>query len=715
MNENISFKINFLKGLKDNSKSKYLVKTNKLGSDPLTKLFSSYEEIQCYGELNKMNYAKELYLKVSNIHQIFYDYNIIHHIKSPNQTLTELYFLAKLIEISKNKCQIDFSFNFSFIQEIYKKYESENESIRKLILSKIILELINNYNDLDILIIDEIKKEILAIENACKLNISKSIKLLKEICLNLDEKEIEIMGIEDLYVEIAYCLIKNDNKKCKEISKILNQMGLDSIDISKKIYEKYLKPLFDNYDYNNIKQYQIKEGRYLNKKIINFYYILFNYILKDSLYIYENQFLLQGRKTFINIIIKKRDNLRISSEIFSKKRKKLECLIKKFLDCDFYKEKADEYLNEMYSSKKEKKNIPKICYIKCNKVINNINYELFYPEDIKKLMNIQSNINSTKVSCQNFQRSNIKNSLDDFKEVNNEENLYSNLTTPLETYHNKLDNKDLNNNDKITCLKEITNDHLYFEENNSIQFIDYYLINKKWNKIKIFDESRKEIQINNYVIAFINNNFIDGKENELIFFNKSNDSIIRIINGYSFSLGLIGCDVINNEIIMCPCKKYTTGQKNGFLLASYKNKKILFKDTYNFKVYCICQLLNKVNKKSNYFLVSGFEGKAKLKLYKLIEVRNKDLDIDFLDEIFIDDSGFLINLRKPINSIKQSKVTGHLFFYLDKKVYIFSQPNLSKYLYMEEKRKIDSRFESYDIKGENENNYFYEHIYDDKL
>ena len=75
----------------------------------------------------------------------------------------------------------------------------------------------------------------------------------------------------------------------------------------------------------------------------------------------------------------------------------------------------------------------------------------------------------------------------------------------------------------------------------------------------------------------------------------------------------------------------------------------------------------------------------------------------------------MINLRKPINSIKQSKVTGHLFFYLDKKVYIFSQPNLSKYLYMEEKRKNDSRFESYDIKGENENNYFYEHIYDDKL
>ena len=159
----------------------------------------------------------------------------------------------------------------------------------------------------------------------------------------MDEKEIEIIEIEDLYAEIVYCLIKNDKKNCKEISKILNQMGLDSIDISKKIYEKYLKLLFENYNDNNIKQYQIKEGRFLNKKIINFYYILFNYILKDSLYIYENQFLFQGRKTFINIIIKKKDNLRISSEIFSKKRKKLECLIKYFLDCDFYKIKADEY------------------------------------------------------------------------------------------------------------------------------------------------------------------------------------------------------------------------------------------------------------------------------------------------------------------------------------------------------------------------------------
>ena len=62
----------------------------------------------------------------------------------------------------------------------------------------------------------------------------------------------------------------------------------------------------------------------------------------------------------------------------------------------------------MYNSKKEKKNIPKICYSKCNKVINNIKYDYFYPEDIKKYMNIQVNINSTKVSSQIFSKKQYK-------------------------------------------------------------------------------------------------------------------------------------------------------------------------------------------------------------------------------------------------------------------------------------------------------------------
>ena len=171
---------------------------------------------------------------------------------------------------------------------------------------------------------------------------------------------------------------------------------------------------------------------------------------------------------------------------------------------------------------------------------------------------------------------------------------------------------------------------------------------------------------------------------------------------------------MDKEIVIYPCKQYKEGQKNGFFLASYKNDRILFKETGNFKVHCICPLLNEEHKETNYFLVSGFEGKAKLKLYKLIYGKNNGLDIEFLDEIFIQENGYLIDFKKPINSIKQAKISGHLFFYWDKKIYIFSQPYLSKYSFMEENRKLDYLPEAFDIQRESDNHDFYDKIYDEE-
>ena len=151
--------------------------------------------------------------------------------------------------------------------------------------------MIDNYKNLDIKdIIDE--EEIENIVNKNRLYISENINYLSQIGLNYNEKDIEKIDIEDLYVEIVYSLIKSENKKYRELSKIFNQMDLGSIDISKKIYEKYLEKLFNNSNDNKLEQYAIKEDRFINLKRINFYYILFNYILKYSYYIYQNQFLL---------------------------------------------------------------------------------------------------------------------------------------------------------------------------------------------------------------------------------------------------------------------------------------------------------------------------------------------------------------------------------------------------------------------------------------
>ena len=327
----IPFKLRFVNDLK--TKSKYLVKPNKLKNDPLQEIISDYKEVEKYRELNETNFFKESFLNISNIQKILHIEDKIIYVEFKNQTLTELYYLTKLI--CKNISSIDFSFTFDFIKKIHNININENKAFRKIILSKIILELIDNYKNLDIKdIIDE--EEIENIVNKNRLYISENINYLSQIGLNYNEKDIEKIDIEDLYVEIVYSLIKSDKMKYKELSKIFNQIDLGSIDISKKIYEKYLEKLFNNSNDNKLEQYAIKEDRFINLKRINFYYILFNYILKDSYYIYQNQFLLQARKTIINAIIKKKTKLNIASDISSKKSiNKIKSIIIKFLDCNY--------------------------------------------------------------------------------------------------------------------------------------------------------------------------------------------------------------------------------------------------------------------------------------------------------------------------------------------------------------------------------------------
>ena len=696
----IPFKLRFVNDLK--TKSKYLVKPNKLKNDPLQEIISDYKEVEKYRELNE-------FLNISNIQKILYDEDKIINVEFKNQTLTELYYLTKLI--CKNKSSIDFSFTFDFIKKIHNININENKAFRKIILSKIILELIDNYKNLDIKdIIDE--EEIENIVNKNRLYISENINYLSQIGLNYNEKDIENIDIEDLYVEIVYSLIKSENKKYRELSKIFNQMDLGSIDISKKIYEKYLEKLFNNSNDNKLEQYAIKEDRFINLKRINFYYILFNYILKDSYYIYQNQFLLQARKTIINAIIKNKTKLNIASDISSKKSiNKIKSIIKKFLDCNYYIKIAKEYFKQNFEQKNiETKNTRYCQYVNNRQII----YENFYPENLKNSIIFQgTNLNSTKISNQKISRVNIE-------EKKNEENseqaeyLYSNPTILSFPYKgNKKEEQNKNYNSNINCIKEIDDVKFNYEENNVIQNIEYNL-RDLWVKLKIFDESKKGVQINDDIIVYTNNSFINGEQDQLVFYDKISDIEFKIINGYSFSLGLNGCAVMDKEIVIYPCKQYKEGQKNGFFLASYKNDRILFKETGNFKVHCICPLLNEEHKETNYFLVSGFEGKAKLKLYKLINGKNNGLDIEFLDEIFIQENGYLIDFKKPINSIKQAKITGHLFFYWDKKIYIFSQPYLSKYSFMEENRKLDYLPEAFDIQRESDNHDFYDKIYDEE-
>ena len=86
------------------------------------------------------------------------------------------------------------------------------------------------------------------------------------------------------------------------------------------------------------------------KKIYH-YFIIFNYIFKDSLYIYKNPFLSLVKKNITNIIKNELNNVDIYMP--KKQFKKFKNVVEKFLDCDYYKQLFNNYLEKV---KKEKKN-----------------------------------------------------------------------------------------------------------------------------------------------------------------------------------------------------------------------------------------------------------------------------------------------------------------------------------------------------------------------
>ena len=164
-----------------------------------------------------------------------------------------------------------------------------------------------------------------------------------------------------------------------------------------------------------------------------------------------------------------------------------------------------------------------------------------------------------------------------------------------------------------------------------------------------------------------------------------------------------------NKILLCTCKKYKKGQKNGILLILYidseNNIEIkpnnLFYNTKQFEVYCFCQIyefddfnkINVLNKKknkmiaTNYFLVGGFHiGKQQgiIKLYKI----NYDKDnfdktnIEYIQDIEIEKNireklRYFKGFKGKITSIIQSRYNGNILLSCsDGNVYLLTLPNM---------------------------------------
>ena len=505
---------------------------------PEFKLLSNYSDIKNLIKATKSKVLKILYYHKKNIHKILYDSQNIITIDDCNISFKDLHdlFYSNLL-IMDNPNLINYDCSIENIRKIVKLIETFKYNKYKIvILSKFNINLIDNYIETDIYDEKE-EEEISKIKNNCITNIRNNFK---ELNINLTENEIIKNKIDILYIKTIIDLIKTNKIENFEYTyNIIKELDLESIDITKVMFDELYKVLNPQEKY--MEKYIISQINDLfNINVINFYYILFKYILKYSVYIYYIPILLKLKKTIINIIkyqlndllnlIKNEDNIIIE---------KIEYIIEKITDSKYYfhkylynfkllklKEILYYYKEFLFESKKE--DINKIEIIIKNKEINKYDNYLYDYEEAKKLnkrISIIKYLFNSEDNNYNLQKreNDLNHYIDEWELVEKmiKEKRYKKIKRNTKI---KLINYfiDIKNNNILLSIFQKDEYKLFIKEN--IQYLDS----------KNYNEENKENKNNlNNIITTKNNSIIKSKPIDSINIqNKNQDSSI-IIQSYT--------------------------------------------------------------------------------------------------------------------------------------------------------------------------------------
>ena len=287
----------YFKDLKFSEISKSL--TLKVKND-IKDIFTDIENIKNHFNLNELKAMKLLYFNNNIMHPLLYEFDNIIKINSIKKidNISYYYYLSLLITKSPNI--IYYYYSIQFIIKINEYNINNNNNIKKIIISKIILDLIKYYRGIEEFgnNLNEIKK--IEESNLQVMEKENNINILKE--LNLSIKEIKSETVDKIYLKIIIHLIKNKFEDYKYIENILKQLDIESINITQIMFNE-IKALLDNKE-SDINKYLISKEDLFDNKKINLYYILIKYILKERIYIYQINFFLDFRKSIKLINLK---------------------------------------------------------------------------------------------------------------------------------------------------------------------------------------------------------------------------------------------------------------------------------------------------------------------------------------------------------------------------------------------------------------------------
>ena len=358
----ISFKLNLVCFSSLNNKI-------KINSDPIPYLFKQFSEIESLYDMN--NLTQILYFNINTIHKILYDFDkIIQITEKMGNSLSFNYYLSLLINAEGDIINYEFSINY--LKLVNKNKKSNENKFFNLINSKINIDLINNFKNINSYEENEMGELITDMENENKEDIKNNIYILNEIKLNLTEDDIYDKNVEELYVEIIIGLIEN-NKLCdfEYTYNIFKQLDLENIDIQFLASEKLLNKIKETMNINNeyIKNNIINnfdDFNDINK--INFHYLLLKFIFKSSIYIYIIPLLFQEHNNIIKILkLKEYITFTLTNQIFIER---IVFIIKKLCNLDYYYEKL--YLNKIKKNVEDNITNIKSSILKKSKIIFDI-------------------------------------------------------------------------------------------------------------------------------------------------------------------------------------------------------------------------------------------------------------------------------------------------------------------------------------------------------
>ena len=314
--------------------AKILLYENNSYKEIISDLISNMPEIDQIINLENLDVIRFIYSSRKKIEFILYNNEeiIFIHPKLLNKKFSNYFYLSLLIGDNAN--MINYCYKIDLIKEI-NKYKNENNNnylLRKILISKIGIELINNYKEFENY--DEKEENYLEkIKFENEIFIKNKIDLFKTINLNYKENDIENKKIDEIYIDIIIGLIKNN--KFEDIQNVIimfNQLDLININLTNLMLTELIS--FLDSDNEKVKNCAINEQKDLFNIIkVNFFYLLLKYIIKEPIYIYQSKYLIKARINIIKIIKTFDISFKCND---AKDIEKLEWILKILTDSEYY-------------------------------------------------------------------------------------------------------------------------------------------------------------------------------------------------------------------------------------------------------------------------------------------------------------------------------------------------------------------------------------------